>query len=249
MCTVIISLQPDAVMPVLLVGVRDEVLGRAWERPACHWPQHHRVVGGLDTQAGGTWLAVAPDARRISGVLNGTGTFPPVAGRRSRGELPLVAAAGGILPSDFSRFSPFHLITVDLTNGARLSSWNGQDFSEKSLDVGVTVIVNTGLDPESPRVAHLTPLIAKADRPAPQAGDPPRTAWASWLQVLSAQREKPDDPRAVIQRRTVEGGIPYGSNSVSLTAMSSTYMRYDFITVHDPSLLLTDVMQVLEVRG
>ncbi len=60
MCTVVVSLQPDAPVPLLLLGVRDEFTGRPWQPPARHWPGSP-LIGGLDEQAGGTWLAVHPE--------------------------------------------------------------------------------------------------------------------------------------------------------------------------------------------
>ena len=39
MCTVVVSLQPDALVPLLLLGVRDEFTGRPWQPPARHWPR------------------------------------------------------------------------------------------------------------------------------------------------------------------------------------------------------------------
>ena len=38
MCTVVVSLAPEAPVPLLLLGIRDEFTGRPWQRPARHWP-------------------------------------------------------------------------------------------------------------------------------------------------------------------------------------------------------------------
>ena len=64
MCTVVVSLAPEAPVPLLLLGVRDEFTGRPWQRPARHWPGS-ALIGGLDEQAGGTWLAVHPEQSRV----------------------------------------------------------------------------------------------------------------------------------------------------------------------------------------
>ena len=37
MCTVVVSLLPEAPVPLLLLGVRDEFTGRPWQPPARHW--------------------------------------------------------------------------------------------------------------------------------------------------------------------------------------------------------------------
>lgn len=50
MCTAILSIEPGA--PVLLAGIRDELVDRAWEPPGRHWPDHPGLIGGLDLLAG-----------------------------------------------------------------------------------------------------------------------------------------------------------------------------------------------------
>ena len=91
MCTAIIGLGPDGT--VLLAGVRDEFTQRAWQPPGYHWPDQPSLIGGRDELAGGTWLALAPAAPRVACILNGRGQAAPAATRRSRGDLPLRAAA------------------------------------------------------------------------------------------------------------------------------------------------------------
>src|SRR5260370_26300832 len=92
MCTAVLSIEPG--LPVLLAGVRDELTDRAWQPPDRHWPEYPDLIGGLDLVAGGTWLAVAPRQRRVACVLNGIGLAAAAESRRSRGLLPLRAAAG-----------------------------------------------------------------------------------------------------------------------------------------------------------
>jgi hypothetical protein len=59
--------QPGARRPgaLLMLGIRDEFVGRPWQPPARHWPGSP-LIGGLDEQAGGTWLAVHPELPRAS---------------------------------------------------------------------------------------------------------------------------------------------------------------------------------------
>ncbi len=122
MCTVVVSLAPGERMPLLLLGFRDEFAGRPWQPPARHWPGSP-LVGGLDEQAGGTWLAVHPGIPRVACILNTRGQQAAPEDRRSRGELPLRAAADGPqalkqLHDDhavLARYDPFFLICADLT--------------------------------------------------------------------------------------------------------------------------------------
>jgi len=143
MCTALLSIEPG--LPVLLVGVRDELMDRAWEPPGPHWPDRPDLVGGRDLQAGGTWLAVSPRHNRASCVLNGRGQPAPVASRVSRGGLPLDAAAGEpIDKAALARTDPFHLITAE-PGRARWQSWDGDVLTERELGAGLHFAVNSGL--------------------------------------------------------------------------------------------------------
>ena len=97
MCTAILGIGPDGT--ILLAGVRDEFVSRAWQPPGQHWPDVPGVIGGRDLLAGGTWLAVAPAVRRVACVLNGLGQMAPAGARQSRGVLPLAAADGKLSPA------------------------------------------------------------------------------------------------------------------------------------------------------
>lgn len=143
MCTALLSIEPG--LPVLLVGVRDELMDRAWEPPGRHWPDRPDLIGGQDLQAGGTWLAVSPRSHRASCVLNGRGQPAPPESRVSRGGLPLDAAAGDpIDKATLTSTDPFHLITAE-PGGALWQSWDGHDLTERELGPGLHFAVNSGL--------------------------------------------------------------------------------------------------------
>jgi hypothetical protein len=143
MCTAILGIEPGG--PVLLAGVRDELVDRAWQPPAPHWPDRPGLIGGRDLLAGGTWLAVAPAARRAACVLNGRGRMAPAGSRRSRGILPLDAAADGKLAgADLAGFDPFHLLLAE-PGRAVLWSWDGDRLAERELSAGLHIVVNSGL--------------------------------------------------------------------------------------------------------
>jgi Transport and Golgi organisation 2 len=124
-CTVVVDFVPGQPMPLLLLGVRDELTGRPWQPPARHWTGSP-LVGGLDEQAGGTWLAVHPAERRVACILNARGPQAPPDTRRSRGELPLRAAASGLAalpelaaqPSVLASYDPFILVCADASADA-----------------------------------------------------------------------------------------------------------------------------------
>src|SRR5215469_10167956 len=155
MCTVVLRLAPEAApaagdVPLLLLGVRDEFTDRTWRPPARHWPGSP-LTGGMDEQAGGTWLAVDPGEPRVACLLNGRGTPALPVTRRSRGELPLRAAAEGAGalkdladdPGDLAAYDPFHLVCAD-TAGAVLLSWNGSAPVLEDLPPGTHVFTNAG---------------------------------------------------------------------------------------------------------
>ena len=140
MCTVVLSLAPAERMPLLLLGFRDELTERPWQPPARHWPGSP-LVGGRDEQAGGTWLAVHPALPRVACILNARGEPAVPEDRRSRGDLPLRAAAEGrralreLLddPATLARYDPFILISADLSPeaSALVLSWNATRVSDQ----------------------------------------------------------------------------------------------------------------------
>lgn len=246
MCTVIVSVDPEAGAPVLLVGVRDEFVTRPWMSPDRHWPDHPGLIGGRDLEAGGTWLAAGPAERRVAALLNGEGTAASAAGRRSRGELPLLAAEAGELPPvDLFRYDPFHLVLGGL-DGVRLWSWDGERLAEEKLPGGVHMIVNTGWDrsDRDPRTAWFRPRFARAARPEWTAGGSTERFWGEWLDPASGAGVGGtaggtagsaaggavawDDPRALLVRRRLPDGRIFASLSVTLVALAPEGLRYDF---------------------
>jgi Transport and Golgi organisation 2 len=234
MCTAILSIEPGA--PVLLAGVRDELLDRAWEPPGRHWPDHPGLTGGRDLRAGGTWLAVNPAARRVSCVLNGRGRAAPEAGRRSRGVLPLHAADEGKLDrAGLHAFDPFLVLSAE-PGAAVLWSWDGEHLAERELGAGLHIVVNSGLDDavgdlpdhERARIAHFLPRLRAARRPSPGPDGTVEQAWGAWLPLLNGDGLATDDTRALIVRRDLGSGRIWGTTSISLVALAEAGTRYDF---------------------
>lgn len=80
MCTIAI-LVGIADSPVIVAANRDELYARDTRPPQVLAPG---VVGGLDAQSGGTWLAIHR-AGRFAAVTNQRALEPPAPGARSRG--------------------------------------------------------------------------------------------------------------------------------------------------------------------
>jgi len=234
MCTAIVSVDPAG--PLLLAGVRDELVDRSWEPPGRHWPDHPGLIGGRDLRAGGTWLAVAPAASRVACVLNARGRMAPEESRRTRGVLPLQAAEQGKPErTGLADFDPFHLLIAE-PGRAVLWTWDGAELDERELQAGLHIVVNSGLDGElqgameheRARIGHFLPRLRGARRPDPRPGDPVSLAWGSWLPLLNGDGLGPQDPRALIVRRDLGDGRIWGTTSISLVALSRAGLRYDF---------------------
>jgi transport and Golgi organization protein 2 len=250
MCTAVVSFVPSSPVPVLLAGVRDEFLARPWQPPGRHWPDRPALIGGRDLRAGGTWLAVDTGAHRVACVLNGCGRPAPEPGRLSRGELPLRMATDGKLGDiDPERLDPFHLVCAE-PDAVRLVGWDGTDLTERRLEPGLHLVVNSGLEGRCPvhsepglagdpgdlggranrmaeRIGYFRPLLAAAARPAPWDG-PAESAWGAWLPLLDGGGLDRADPRALVIRGDGEDGRGYGTTSTSLVALSAGRIRYDF---------------------
>ena len=208
MCTLIVRTG----RPLTLMGVRDEYEDRPWEGPGEHWPEYPGVIGGRDLKAGGTWLAVNPAARRAAALLNGHGREAAQATRISRGDLALRAAYTGELPAgDLSRYDPFHLVLAGLA-GIRLLSWDGDRAAVSALPEGTSMVVNTGLDPESERVVAYLPRFAGA---------------TAWRELIKA--EPSSDRSALIIRHEAPDGRIFASLSVMEVTIAPDDVTYDFI--------------------
>ena len=247
MCTVVLSFAPGDRVPLLLLGVRDELTDRPWLPPARHWPGSP-LLGGLDKQAGGTWLAVHPGIPRVACLLNGRGEQADPVRRRSRGELPLRTAAdgAGVLkelaenPAALAAYDPFHLVCADL-DAVRLLSWDGEHPAARDLEPGTHLLTNSGhaypvasaypvapADPVTePKAAHFGPKFAAA-RPSGDPALPAAEAWGDWLTLAAGDGLDPGDPRAIVARRILPDGRVWGTTSLSLVALAADGLRYDF---------------------
>ncbi|HEY1627753.1 MAG TPA: NRDE family protein [Streptosporangiaceae bacterium] len=222
MCTVVVSLEPAAPMPLLLVGIRDEFAARAWLPPARHWPGTP-LIGGKDELAGGTWLAVDPEAYSVACVLNGRGTPAPAGTRRSRGELPLGTMG------ELAAYDPFHLLTAS-PSGITVLSWDGSESERHDLGPGTHLITNAGLDPDHPKVTYFGPRFAK-ERPSGERKATFGEAWEPWATLVEGDGLACADPRAIRARRQLPDGRIWGTTSVSFVALADGGMRYDFRAV------------------
>jgi hypothetical protein len=189
-CTVILLWRPDAEWPLLIAANRDEQLARPWDIPGAHWPEHPGVIGGRDRTGGGTWMGLNRHGVAAA-VLNRPGSLGPAPGKRSRGEIPLIAlshssaaaAADAISALDAGQWRSFNLVLAD-ARGALFVRGLGHGRPEpRALTPGLSMI--TAHDPndlESPRVARHLPRFQAAPPPRPDHG---RLGWEAWERLLA----------------------------------------------------------------
>ena len=213
MCTVVLAIRPGHAFPVLLAANRDERLDRVWDAPGAYWPDRPDIVAGRDRTAGGTWMGMNRHGVSAA-VLNRQGTLGPAAGKRSRGELPLIAleqpsaaaAVEAIGALDAKQWRGFNMVIADAHGGIFLRGLGGGRPEPLPLPAGVHMVTaHEPNDPESPRVArHLGRFRARLP-----AGP---TDWGAWQEIL-ADRSGPDGTEINIAPR---GG--FGTVSSALIA-------------------------------
>jgi uncharacterized protein with NRDE domain len=185
-CTVITLQRPGHAWPLLLAANRDERIDRAWDAPGAYWPDQPDVVAGRDRLGGGTWMGVNA-AGVVATILNRSGSLGPADGKRSRGQLPLLAlaaptagaAAAAVAALDGADYRSFNMVIAD-----RESVWfvrNLGDGAPAALLMTPGLHMVTAHDPDasiSPRVVRHRPRFAAAPVPAPPD-------WAAWEALLA----------------------------------------------------------------
>jgi hypothetical protein len=218
-CTVVVLRRPGADWPLLLAANRDEMVGRTWDPPAPWWPELPGVVGGRDRSAGGSWMTMNR-AGVVAAVLNRVGTLGPAAGKRSRGELPLLAArypsaraaAGALTALDGNQWRGFNLVVADAAEAFFLRGLGHGAPEALDLPPGVSMV--TAHDPNdlaSPRTARHLPRFRAAPVP-----DPEREDWAAWEALLGD--DSPAESRADTLCVPEVGG--FATVSASLVALA-----------------------------
>lgn len=164
------------------------MLARRWLPPAKHWPMQPDVTAGRDIAGGGTWMGVNAHGL-LAAVLNRPGSLGQQPGKRSRGELPLLAlrhssadsAASAITALDGTDYRSFNLMLADRTKVIFLRASGDGSIEKISLPAGLHMV--TARDPNditSPRTARFLPRFAAAATPDPATGD-----WAAWTALLA----------------------------------------------------------------
>jgi uncharacterized protein with NRDE domain len=166
-CLLVMVFGLDPEVPLVVAANRDERLDRSSTPMTVLSPDHPRILGGRDDEAGGTWLAV-----NSHGLVAGLTNRPVLGGRdpakRTRGELPLALASHRGAPEavdDFlQRFSPADynpawFLVGDRTSLFSIDLTDGDSPTAKPLGPGVHILENTPPGAPSVKVDHVRSLI------------------------------------------------------------------------------------------
>lgn len=227
-CLAFLRFEPLDEWQLLLVSIRDEDLARPAARPGEWWPEEHPgVLGGRDLQAGGTWLAVDPAQKTVAAIFTPGAVGQPVAGQRTRGELPLLALAeGGLGKADLADYLPFTLLLAR-PDEAVWWSWSGSELEHTIINPGMHIANVDGLDATeaSPRQARWRqPFTDSAPLPFTPDGSLTQR-WGGWPELLHGGLE-PERADSMLIRRTVGAGT-YGTKSVAMIALGRAGVHYD----------------------
>jgi uncharacterized protein with NRDE domain len=164
MCLIAYAWNAHPSWPLVLVANRDEFRDRPTAALA-PWTDDARILGGRDLEAGGGWLAIRRDARKLAAVTN-VREIPLVKPDKSRGLL-----VADYLRGDESAVSYAELRRVDGNDYGpfNLMLWDGEDLvlatnrlkpRWENATPGVHGISNGRLDTLWPKTARVGAVLA-----------------------------------------------------------------------------------------
>ncbi len=168
MCTLAIYVRQLPGLPLVIAANRDEFLDREATAPEL-LATAPRVVGGRDLRAGGTWLALS-DEGAVAGLLNRRTEALPLASKRSRGELPLLALAAGsavagtaaVRALDGDAYNAFNLLVADRERACVVQN-HEHEMRITDLTPGLHLLSNLDVDdPTCPKIARSHRRFAEA---------------------------------------------------------------------------------------
>lgn len=190
MCTVVVRWAPDG--RPLVLALRDELIGRAFDDPGDWWPDQPDVVGGRDRQGGGTWCATDVRSGGTALVLNRPERLVAQPGAPTRGILPLLAVRHGPdWPAhlELAGMASFALLLVS-PQFLMLWEFDGTQLTNASLAPG-THMVTAGLLEEGRAARHLPAFVAARS--------------ADQWQALVTSSVVQDDPASLLVRHQHDG--------------------------------------------
>ncbi len=196
MCLIVFAVNVIDGYPLVVAANRDEFYARE-TRTIHRWPDLP-IIGGRDTQAGGTWMGVSAEVPgRFAAVTNVRDGDPvPEPDKRSRGALPVDFLTSDISPADEAQrltdtaeeYAPVNLLVSDGD-----SVWwaaNKPEVAAHRVSDGVRGVSNGALDNSWPKVTRTVDAVAAVLKTAPPQTNATDEALFS---VLADDRPAPDD--------------------------------------------------------
>lgn len=195
MCTVVVRWAPPD--PVLVLALRDELTGRAYDDPDEWWPDQPGVVGGRDQQAGGTWCVTDFSSGATAMVLNRPQRKVAEPGAPSRGVLPLLAVRHGRDWPTHGSLAGMASFALVLAAPLALILWefDGSDLTRTEPPPGTHMITSRGAE-DGKADRHLSAFLAV----------PSAQRWRALVTGSVAE----DDPAALLVRHE-EGGNTFAT--------------------------------------
>lgn len=195
MCTVVVRW--DRSRPAEIVALRDELTTRAFDDPDRWWPDHPDVVGGRDSQAGGTWCATNVRTGVTALVLNRPNKRVADAGAPSRGVLPLLGCTHEFSWREHVVVDGMASFALVVVTRSRVATWvyDGDGLSVTEHSPGTFMVTSGGA--EDGKADRFLAEFATASFPE------------GWRDIVQAQQPA-DDLAALVVRHEHEGFV-YGT--------------------------------------
>lgn len=167
MCLIVVGWHVHPDYPLIVAANRDEFYARP-TASAARWPDDNSIMGGIDLEAGGTWLGIS-ESGRFSAVTNVREPGMPQ-GSQSRGALPRDFLRSTVSALTFARqishdaYSGFNLL---LSDGDSLVYCSNRSSPPRLLSPGIYGLSNHLLDSPWPKLLKARQAFAEALRQHP----------------------------------------------------------------------------------
>jgi len=168
MCLIVIGWRVHPAYPLVVAANRDEFYVRP-TADATRWPEAPQVIGGLDLEAGGTWLGIT-ETGRFAAVTN-VRESNMTKGARSRGALTRDFLRCDLPAGDYARqidgkrYSGFNLLLAD---GESLFYCSNRDGKPRALPPGIYGLSNHLLDSPWPKLVQARQRFTEALQHLPE---------------------------------------------------------------------------------
>lgn len=232
MCLIVIGWRVHPDYPLVVAANRDEFYARP-STTIGRWADAPNVIGGLDLEAGGTWLGIT-DSGRFAAVTNvrepGAAKGALSRGALTRNFLTSRQPAGDYAAQlDYTQYSGFNLLLAD---GESLTYCSNRDGAARTLPPGVYGLSNHLLDSPWPK------LLAARHRFSAALPQLPDTR--AFFELLADQEIVPDQELpstgVSLEWERLLSAIFVKSESYGTRASTIAWLRRDgVVTMHEDS--------------